>query len=241
MRLHSQSFVLLTACFFAAVNLDSSIVNGQAVEAGKLREDSQKLMQDGNFKEAFVGFQKLSHDSGADATKVTGDINNALNCIARLGNQKDFDEFVEKTVAAHENNWRVLQLIAQQYMSYQHYGFMVSGKFERGQHRGGGEAYHSTERDRVRSLQLMEQAKPLVMDELEKGTATDNDAGSFYYSFAWMMLANQGYHQAWRLQTLTDTSTLPDYEPGYGYYNSYSGTAGGRRRHARFLWLACGI
>jgi len=33
------------------------------------------------------------------------------------------------------------------------------------------------------------------------------------------LLFNNGYHQAWRLQSLTDLATLPDYEEGWGYYS----------------------
>jgi uncharacterized protein YfaS (alpha-2-macroglobulin family) len=183
-----------------------------------LRADSQKLMNDGNFKEAFAGFKKLTHNSQTDPTKVLEDFDNALNCMFRLGDLKDFDEFVETAAKEHKNNWRLLQKIAERYLSGQAYGFMVSGKFERGGHRGGGEPYHSTDRDRIRALQLMEQAMPLVEDE------PDNQAAAqFYNSLANMMMSNRGYQEAWRLQYVSDTSTLPDYEPGYPGYRAYSG------------------
>ena len=48
------------------------------------------------------------------------------------------------------------------YASSEHYGFIVAGKFYRGNHRGGGRYVGTMERDRVRALQLMQQALALT-------------------------------------------------------------------------------
>ena len=63
-------------------------------------------------------------------------------------------------------------------------------------------------------------------------------AGAFYMDFANQLMGNRGYNQAWRLQYLSDLSTLPDYEDGYygdWYYYGRGGGRGGageRGRHA---------
>ena len=66
------------------------------------------------------------------------------------------------------------------------------------------------QRDRVRALQLMQQALPLTSKENDKAALA-----AFYLHFANMLLNGAGYHEAWRLQYLTDLSQLPDYEEGY--------------------------
>ena len=57
----------------------------------------------------------------------------------------------------------------QQYLNAQHQGFLIAGKYERGGHRGGGEVVNSVERDRVRALQLMQQAMPLAAEGRQQG------------------------------------------------------------------------
>ena len=79
-------------------------------------------------------------------------------CLQRLGRMSEFDDFVEKVIKAHDGNWRLLQAAAQEYDRVEHYGYIIAGKYERGGHRGGGRLVNSLERDRIRALQLMDQA-----------------------------------------------------------------------------------
>ena len=102
----------------------------------------------------------------------------------------------------------------------EHYGFIVAGKFYRGNHRGGGRFVSTMQRDRVRALQLMQQALTLTAKEDRQGTPS----ADFHLHFADMLLNGAGYHEPWRLQYLTDLSQLPDYEEGY----SATGTAATR-------------
>lgn len=190
----------------------------QVPNSAELRVRSQKLMNDGNFNEAYAGYRKLCLDPKTDAGQVSQDLNNAVQCLYRLGRVKEFDELVESTVAAHKGNWRLLQTAAQQYINTQHQGFMIAGQYERGPHRGGGDAKNSVERDRVRALQLMQQAIPLAAQDDNKG-----EVSQFWLNFGELLLNNRGYHEAWRLQYLADLSVLPDFEEGYYYYREYNG------------------
>ena len=107
---------------------------------------------------------------------------------------------------------------AETYLSCDNYGFIIAGKFYRGQHRGGGQAVNSLERDRVRALQLMLQGMPLAAGEPAK-----NDVAGLYLDFARLLLANRGCDEAWRLQTLTDLGQLPDYSEGWNYGHTPGG------------------
>jgi len=182
------------------------------------REAVRQRMKDGNWKEAYDGFARLALNPADDPAQVADDMKNAIQCLRRLGRVDEFDEFIEKVIAAHQNNWRLLMAAAQGYMNIDHHGFIIAGKFTRGPHRGGtGRYVNSFERDRVRALQLMRQAMTNSAEEENRNALAD-----MYWQVAQLLLANRGFTEAWRLQYLSDLSTLPDYDEGYYYYRGGS-------------------
>ncbi len=174
------------------------------------RDRFQKLYDEGNYKDAYDGFRKLVLDANDDPLRVAADLNMALSALRQLGRLDEIDELRENAVQVHSQNWRLLVGAAQSYLEYDHYGFIIAGKFLRGPHRGGGEPVNSMERDRVRAMQLMAQAIPLVQNEPQK-----SDAANFWLTMSRMLLANRGYNEAWRLQYLTNLDELPDYDQGW--------------------------
>ena len=196
-----------------------TVLGGDAVppSMAEMRWKALKAQQNSNFKDAFTLFSKLALDRDDDPRKVGNDLVEAVHCLQSLNRLNEFDTLVEKVIAAHSNNWRLLQAAATLYsgQNYWHQGFIIAGTFERGGHRGGGRMVNSWERDRVRALQLMAQATVLIPQETDKARAAD-----FLFDHAQMLLDYRGRRAAWRLQSLTDLATLPDYEEGYyGYYN----------------------
>ncbi|MCI0358210.1 MAG: alpha-2-macroglobulin, partial [Planctomycetaceae bacterium] len=212
------NFVRYTWLALFLVGLLVAGASSQAPSPAELRARSTKLMNDGNFKEAYDGFRKLCLDPKTEPGQVSSDLTNAVQCLYRLGRVTEFDELVESTVAAHKENWRLLQTAANQYIQTPHQGFMIGGKYERGGHRGGGEVKNSGERDRVRALQLMQQAIPLAAKDDNKG-----EVSQFWLNFGELLLNHRGFYEAWRLQYLADLNTLPDYDEGYFYYREYNG------------------
>src|SRR5262245_5692795 len=194
-----------------------TIATGQNVSPTALRARAQKLQTDGNFRDGYDAFRQLCLDSNA-GTAVNQDLASAVACLNRLGRISEFDDLVEKTIAAHQQDWRLLQAAAQQYLSVDHHGYRIAGNFERGEHRGGGEAINSEERDRVRALQLMRDATPLAQQDARK-----DDVSQFWMNLAEMLLSNRGFTEAWRLQSLTDLTVLPDHDAGHFYYREYIG------------------
>ncbi|WP_425614362.1 alpha-2-macroglobulin [Anatilimnocola sp. NA78] len=190
----------------------------QAPDLGQVRAKSQKLMNDGNFAEAYKGFQQLAVDPKNDPKQVAGDLERAVQCLNNLGRTKEFDELVENSIKAHQQNWRLLQGAAQQYINAQHQGFLIAGKYERGHRRGGGKVVNSVERDRIRALQLMQSAIPLAAKDDAKG-----EVAQFYLQLSELLLNNRGIYDAWRLQYLADLSQLPDLDDGHFFYRDYQG------------------
>jgi len=178
-------------------------------------------MAAGNFKNAYDQLAALAIDAKDDPAEVSDDLTRCITCLERLGREDEVDDFREKTVAAHGDNWRLLWTAAKSYQDRTQYGFIVAGKFYRGGRRGNdGRMVYCMERDRIRALQLMQDAAAKQVGETNK-----NDVGEFYLSFADMLLeARAGWMgDAWRLQYLSDLTKLPDYdEGGRGYYGGES-------------------
>src|SRR5215831_9178119 len=133
----------------------------------------QKQYDDGNYKDAIEGFRRLALDAGDDPLQVGADLTMAVNALQQLGRVDEIDDVRENVSKAHDKNWRLLMAAADSLLNGEHFGFIIAGKFSRGQHRGGGQAVNSTQRDRVRALQLMAQAIPLVEAEPQRTEAAD--------------------------------------------------------------------
>lgn len=174
------------------------------------RETFQKAMNAGNFKDAYEGFRKLALDTNDDKLRVGQDMTQAIQCLRNLGRVDEIDEFREAVIAVHKGNWRFLETAADSNAQDEHYGYIVAGKYYRGHRRGGGKYVSTFARDRVRALQLMNQALPLALKDDDKAAVSQ-----FHLHFANMLLQGAGYSEAWRLQVLTDLTQLPDYEEGY--------------------------
>ncbi|MGH7170387.1 MAG: alpha-2-macroglobulin, partial [Gemmataceae bacterium] len=187
-----------------------------ADRAAPPRDSLMKAFHAGNFKDAYEGLRKLALDPKDDPAKVGQDLTTAITCLQRLGRSNEIDDFREAVLSVHKGNWRLLETAAESYVSNQmeHYGFIVAGKFHRGHHRGGGRYVGTMERDRTRALQLMQQALPLTAKENDKPALA-----RFHLHFAQIVRNGAGWHDAWRLQYLTDLSQLPDYQEGYSRYN----------------------
>ena len=207
-----------------AIAMAVVLVSVWRIAAGgpSLEEQRTKLTKaynDGNFKAAYDGLRALALDPKNDPTHVGKDLELAINALYRLGRTDEVDEFREAVIKVHEKNWRLLSTAARTplptggdgrwAMTADHHGFMVAGKFLRGDHRGGGHMVNSLQRDRTRALQLMQQALNNIGKENDKVAIAQ-----FHLSFANTLLVTGYQADAWRLQYLTDLTKLPDYDEG---------------------------
>src|SRR4051794_29975156 len=180
------------------------------------RETATKAMQNGNWKDAYEAFSKRALDPKDDPIEVSFDLTNALSCLQQLGRHDEIDAFREKVIAAQAQNWHLLFTAAQSFQNIESYGFIVAGQFFRGGHRGNdGKQVSCVQRDRVRSLQLFEQASKLIVN------ANANEKSTVHYfwaSFADSLLNSRAGGGSWQFQFLTDLTKLPDYEDMSRYY-----------------------
>lgn len=171
------------------------------------RRKALQSQQDGNFKDAFILFQKLTLDPKDDRTLVAEDLTHAIQCLRQLNRVDEIDDYREKVIGLHRDNWRLLKSAADSYLHGESYGFIIAGKFVRGNRRGEGRFVNSHLRDRVRALQLLQQALPLAITDPLK-----TEVAQFFYQFAEALAQSNHPQSSWRLQILTDLKTLPDHD-----------------------------
>ncbi len=171
-----------------------------------------KDFDDGNFNDAFTGYRRLLREGDVDGPKAPHALERAVQALIRLNRVAEVDALLDEATQRYAGNFRLLDTAATQFMQIPRYGYQITGNFERGQHRGGGNLVNSLARDRVRAINLRETAIELAVAVNEHRWA-----GDAYRRLASDLLYGRGYQEAWRLQILTDLGTLPDYEPGGEY------------------------
>ncbi|MDF1666433.1 MAG: MG2 domain-containing protein, partial [Planctomycetota bacterium] len=207
---HLKKLALLSMAFIAVSTSGQAF--GQAAPYAEQRAQYQKLYRQGNYKNAYDGFKTISLKSDVSDRFVTNDMRMAFNCLNRLNRVKDIGAYIESVLGAHKKNWRVRWEGAKIYRDVTHYGYIVAGKFHRGYHRGGGRYVYSYERDRTRSMQLMDKAQELSVNETNQ-----KELANFYVYFANVLATGRGSNAAWKLQYLTDLKKLPDFSQNYYY------------------------
>lgn len=211
-----------TKCLCFVLTITCAILIAAQPSPNERWQKAEQQYKAGNFRDAYNVFRKLALDRNVDRKLAASSLKRGVECLSRLRLANEVDEFRESATTLHNDNWRVLRQAARSLRSVQHYGYIVAGEFRRGSHRGGGRLVYAYDRDRVRMLQLMDQALPLIKKD---DAATADERFEFYYDFADFMLQGRGYQEAWRFQVLTDLSQLPDYEEGYRWRGQQAASA----------------
>ena len=163
------------------------------------------LLRRGDFADALEQYRKGLGDGSVSGAAAADALRGALDAVGRLGTPEERDGLIDAAVAAHPSSPRVRSAAATGLLDGPHWGTAVGGEFTRGQRRDRVRRIDVTEWDRTRALQLL--AGGLGhLDELGDG---DGRADYFFLLDRALDLGRGGNH-AWRLQRLTDLSTLPD-------------------------------
>ena len=177
------------------------------------RRAINEILEEGNWAEALA----MAKARLATPDAQPADLNSAINCLQRLGRINEADAILKRVLQQHGERPEMLVALAGQYGGLPHHGFEIAGEFRRGNHRGGGQTMSVGETDRVRQLQLLLRA----MESKEESAS--------FRSKTWQQIAsvlsmNHQGRSAWRLQTLTDLTKLPEpVSGGRGMWGRYSG------------------
>ncbi len=92
-------------------------------------------MTAGNFRKP-RGLPQTESRPKSPAREMPSALDNGVHCLQPLGRVNEIDDFREKFVEVHKDNWRLLQAAAQSYLNIEHNGVIIAGKFSsRGPHR----------------------------------------------------------------------------------------------------------
>ncbi|MGD9856014.1 MAG: alpha-2-macroglobulin, partial [Planctomycetaceae bacterium] len=187
-----------------------------------LRQAAKKQLDEGNWRDAYETYQKLSLDAQNTGETLAADYLQAVQCLQNLQQESQLDGFRESVIDAHGEDWRLLVAAANSLRNGTQYGFLVGGEFRRGNQRGGGQYVMSTDRDRVRSLQLFDRARQLIAES----DAALPDKAAFYRELAQAVASTRQYGDAWKLQDLTNLDDLPDYQVAQHRWGRWGGDQG---------------
>ncbi len=165
----------------------------------------------GNWRDAYDIFRPLALSAGNSGATLVNDFSHGVQCLSNLQRYHEIDGFRDEVVEAHPNDWMLLRSAGDSLINGPHHGFIVAGEFQRGDQRGGGRYVSSQERDRTRALWLLDDARRV----LEEGESPADDRVQLWRSLADALMFTRGDNSAWRLQDLTDLTTLPDYEEAH--------------------------
>ncbi|MEM7387652.1 MAG: hypothetical protein AAF514_22175, partial [Verrucomicrobiota bacterium] len=202
----------LTKCLIIAGT--AVLMNGEGLAEGEENDvlsaesgkSPVKLQEEGNYREALDLFEKLLIDPEHKGAEAADHLKRALQCQRNLNRAGEFDSLVERVIDTHTGDWRVLWEAGRAYRRARHQGTLVGDEFTRGGYDRQGQFVQTSERDRTRALQLYAQAEASIP---AIGTETDLDERQRFY-LEWADQLAQP-HEAWRLQILTNLSTLPDW------------------------------
>ncbi|MFM7162120.1 MAG: hypothetical protein ACKO3P_17340, partial [Planctomycetaceae bacterium] len=208
---HSALWWISAVCL-CGWGLSSLSLYGQPPVTADSRQKARDNLQRGNFKDAYQAFRGLITDPETPPADLQADLQGAIQAANQLGTLQELDGLLELAAQRHEGQWRALAAIAEAWGQIPHFGFMVAGEFQRGQHRGGGDFRTCEQRDRGRALQLFDRARELSAEDPDRAAV-----GRMLLTYAQALASGASGPAAWKLQQLTDFSTLPDYEAGGGF------------------------
>ena len=198
---HLTSAFALLLYFFV---LPSSLIGGEI----ETRSKATNLQQKGSYKEALALYRQLLADPANSSPAQ--DLAMAETSLQQLNRTAEIDDLLEHSIATFPKNSDLLHMAGIRYLHIPHHGYIVAGKFKRGHARGGGQYADATERDRTRSLQLL-------LASLAAAADTPNKTYTRQHTLKQIAITighQRSGRSAWKLQSLTDLKTLPDYELG---------------------------
>ena len=215
MMIRNVIFLTLLCSVAFVLFFDTSCL--QAADQSDAFQAAEKLINDGNFREALTAYRELLQNQELESAEIISSFQHASKCFQHLDQLADLDTFRESVVQTHPRNWQVLSAVAESYLHMPHHGYQIAGEFRRGRHRGGGKVMNARQRDRVRALQLHLQALQIIQRQNSQPGALESRWLS--HQFAHTLMYSNSYQESWRLQVLTDLSQLPDYDEGWHHHS----------------------
>ena len=112
---HFRKGALTAALVIVSLTL---VLSGQNRDENSVRAWAGRLSRDGNYKEAYEIFAKLTLSADTSAKKVPQDLTDSIRCLSNLNRVNEIDALLEKAITVHKDNWRFLQRWPQRSLSW---------------------------------------------------------------------------------------------------------------------------
>ncbi|MDR0521838.1 MAG: hypothetical protein LBH00_08325 [Planctomycetaceae bacterium] len=129
---------------------------------------AEKLVKEGLHKDALELIKPFILDPQTSGKSATDGLNIAVQSLQQLNRLDALDELLESFGKVHKNDWQTMQKLAETYLRIPHDGYLVDGKFLRGNHRSDGRRIDRAERDRIQALKIFCEVLPRVQKEEKK-------------------------------------------------------------------------
>ncbi|ODA28706.1 MG2 domain-containing protein [Planctopirus hydrillae] len=199
---------VLVACitFIADLTLGWRFVMAEKQPGPATVSQTKELIKQGNFLKALELIEPQLSNPESDPAQISLWLPQMLDCLQRLGRIERADELLEKAIANHAKSYQVLAAAGESYQRLPSNGQMIANEFIRGNGDGRGKTVWTDDRDRVRALQLLNQAWQLAPENPPKVRV------DILQQMVNALTANRSDQQAWQLQTLTNLDLLPEFE-----------------------------
>lgn len=182
-------------------------------ESDSSLKNARKEQKNGNFKDAFnIYRESLIKGEKLDAPGTV--YSKAVECLERLGEVAQFDQFSADVLARYPDNPVMLTAVAKGYLRIDHSGFLIGGEFIRGYYSGGGESVATSERDRITALRLLVKALEIVSG----ANSADKKNVELYLTLGQALQDSRGGSDSYKLQYLTNLSVMPPYTRMFGNF-----------------------
>lgn len=166
---------------------------------------SNKLFEDGNYKEAFDQCKKslLETNNFSTAAMIT-----AVNALQRLNRHTEVDSFISEVIMKYSNDWKCYKTAGEIYDNIlMHSGYIQGGIFFRGRTRDYSSSINIKDHDHLHALKYMDIATQLI----NNSTASDKEKSDLYFTFAQMYTKDIYPNTAIRLLLKSDIDNIPPY------------------------------
>lgn len=176
-------------------------------------EIARRLQRERLNSDAEAVFRNVVDDATAERDLRIDAMNQYARVMTSRGKSKELESELERILEANRDDWRVMTAVAGSMASLPTAGTQTSGAFVY-EIAPGSEVISCANRRRVRRLQILRDALPLVRAEFQEAKtgerAEDLEKRGAQFYDAFISLFNREY---WLRQELTNLDALPDYEP----------------------------
>lgn len=174
-------------------------------------KEANTLKEDGNYKEAFVVYERLllARPAQLGNAQLAAAFVDATSCLQELGRQEDWDDFMAGCMARCPGDWRMALALHQALAMLPSYGKVVAGEFKRsGGYRHWGGHRQVRLYDRRTQLRFFRDSYENFLRDLP--TLKSDEAAQYW--LAYIATLQYGGWASWRMQKLSDFDAGLDLE-----------------------------